>query len=297
MVSKYDNLKEDIIVDYYENNLTIEEIYKKYNIKSRAYVYTFLKERRDYSERSKLAHQQHPDSFKHSEETKEKIRRKRLQYMKDHPEDTAWRKKNSPSYPEQVFIKFLKEKEYDKHYYIERECPVFPYYIDFAFVNEKVAVEIDGSQHLDEERSKKDKEKDELLKSQGWCIIRISEDVVKTDWDIIDAKLKSVLKDKVIMYEQIGILKHTKLPSKVERDEYGRSKKITTNSIKNRKVERPDKEELYKLLIEEKNFTRIANRFNVSSNAIKKWCKWYKLPTSIKYYKTMDNSRTQRIPV
>ena len=161
MASKYDNLKEDIIIDYYENNLTIEEIYKKYNIKSRAYVYTFLKERRDYSERSKLAHQQHPDSFKHSEETKEKIRQKRLQYMKDHPEDTAWRKKNSPSYPEQVFIKFLKEKEYDKHYYIERECPVFPYYIDFAFVNEKVAVEIDGSQHLDEERSKKDKENKE----------------------------------------------------------------------------------------------------------------------------------------
>jgi arylsulfatase len=59
----------------------------------------------------------------------------------------------------------LKSNGLDKKYSIVREYSVFPYFIDFAFVNEKVAVEIDGSQHLLPERKDRDDKKDELLKT------------------------------------------------------------------------------------------------------------------------------------
>ena len=46
----------------------------------------------------------------------------------------------------------------------------------------------------------------------------------------------------------------------------------------NRKVERPTREEL-KLLIRTTPFTTIGKNFNVSDNAIRKWCKTYNLPS------------------
>ena len=81
------------------------------------------------------------------------LRIKRLKYMKEHPEETAWRKSNL-SYPEKIFKDYIENNELNKKYLIIREYPIFPYFIDFAFINEKVAIEIDGTQHLLPERKK-----------------------------------------------------------------------------------------------------------------------------------------------
>lgn len=124
-------------------------------------------------------------SFKgkhHTEKTKQKMREKRLKFMKENSEKTAWRQSNF-SYPEQQFFKFLEEKEYTKKFNIQREFSVFPYYIDFAFVDIKLAIEIDGSQHLLEDRKQRDMKKDKILKENGWKVIRISEKLVRTDWN------------------------------------------------------------------------------------------------------------------
>ena len=94
------------------------------------------------------------------------MREKRLKFMKEHPEKTAWRRSNM-SYPEQQFAKFLEERGYSKKYLIEREKSVYPYFIDFAFTDLKIAVEIDGSQHLEEDRHKRDEAKDALLINNG----------------------------------------------------------------------------------------------------------------------------------
>ena len=40
-------------------------------------------------------------------------------------------------------------------------------------------------------------------------------------------------------------------------------------------------------LIKEKGFLQTGKVYNVSDNAIRKWCKYYNLPTKIKYYKDM----------
>lgn len=73
-------------------------------------------------------------------------------------------------------------------------------------------------------------------------------------------------------------------------------KKITYNSIrcpecqalKIRVVaDRPTKEELYQILVNNQgNFTKIGKQFNVSDNAIRKWCKSYDLPTHSADYKS-----------
>lgn len=51
-------------------------------------------------------------------------------------------------------------------------------------------------------------------------------------------------------------------------------------------VERPNKEQLYNILIENQgNFCKVGRLFGVSDNAIRKWCKNYGLPSHSKDYK------------
>lgn len=51
----------------------------------------------------------------------------------------------------------------------------------------------------------------------------------------------------------------------------------------NRMIGKPSKETLFNLLTLHKNFTKVAKMFNVTDNALRKWCKAYGLP-----YKTSD---------
>jgi very-short-patch-repair endonuclease len=222
--------------------------------------------------------------------------------MKEHPEQTAWRIKNM-SYPEKCFQKILEDNGLDKKYLIYREYSVFPYFIDFAFINEKVAVEIDGSQHLEEERKKRDKEKDKLLLSKGWKVLRIAANEVTHDGTKALKGVVEMLGNIAPAYETVGILKAPKtrtkscyLPKKkfektkkvgilkapktrkkVVRGEDGLSDGERLRAFNQRKVERPSKEELSKLL-QESNFSAIGRTYGVSDNTIRKWCRAYGIP-------------------
>lgn len=70
--------------------------------------------------------------------------------------------------------------------------------------------------------------------------------------------------------------------------ERGSDRCVECASLLRRKTERPSKDELIGLLKSHKgNFTAIANIYNVSDNAIRKWCKFYELPTHTKDYKNI----------
>ncbi len=281
-VESYDNVfsaeeKKQIIKDYVENFLSLREIYKKYNIRSKIWVDKLLDgKKRSVSDGVKIAHKKYPNSFKLSEKTKDKIRRAHLIWMKEHPEQTAWRLKNM-SYPEKCFQKILEDNGLDKKYLIYREYSVFPYFIDFAFINEKVAVEIDGSQHLEENRKKRDDEKDALLLSKGWKVLRIAANEVTHDGTKALEAVLEMLGKTVINYEKVGVLKAPKTREKVVRGEDGLSDKERLRAFNQRRVERPSKEELGRLL-QESNFTVIGKTYGVSDNAIRRWCKTYGLP-------------------
>lgn len=56
--------------------------------------------------------------------------------------------------------------------------------------------------------------------------------------------------------------------------------------IYSRKVMRPTFEELSNLLYESKgNFTKIGNKYGVSDNAVRKWCRSYNIPSKSRDYK------------
>lgn len=65
-------------------------------------------------------------------------------------------------------------------------------------------------------------------------------------------------------------------------------------SITTRKVDRPNREDLKKL-IRNYPFTTLAQKFNVSDNAIRKWCKAEGLPSSSYQIKKMSDEEWSKI--
>lgn len=76
------------------------------------------------------------------------------------------------SYPEKFFAQVIENEFADKK--VTREFWFFKFRLDFAWEKKKRVIEIDGQQH---ERCKKqqerDKQKDSLLISEGWEVLRI----------------------------------------------------------------------------------------------------------------------------
>ncbi len=82
----------------------------------------------------------------------------------------AGRSKLKPSFPEQVTMEVLNELGVSNYL---REKKVGSWFIDFAFEESKIAIEIDGKQHEEPVRKAKDKIKDEYLIKNGWKVFRI----------------------------------------------------------------------------------------------------------------------------
>lgn len=101
------------------------------------------------------------------------------------------RKNKLPSYPEKFYMNLLDWNGYKGLY--EREHKQGKYFIDIAFIKEKLAIEIDGGLHKLEEIRKKDKRKDEFLRSLGWKIYRVEWTGVKNK-KLLNEKINSLLR-------------------------------------------------------------------------------------------------------
>ena len=267
-------IKDELIKLYVDESYSVKDLRKKFKVQSDDIKYILGNKVRSLSEANKLAHKKYPENFKHTEESKKIMREKRLVFMKNNPEKTAWRLSNV-SYPEKLCIEYIEKNSLDKKYSIVREYSVFPYFIDFAFVNEMVAVEIDGSQHLLPERKERDDIKDELLNELGWLVIRVSEKEIKTNINEVFNQILSILKDKPkINNHRIGLVVKPKKYQKKERNEFGFTELEIQSKFKQRKVERP---QLSVLLVQTKQmgFPKTGKLYNVSENTIRKWIKAY----------------------
>lgn len=267
-------IKDEIVTLYVDESYSVKDLRKKFKIQSEDIKDILGNKVRSSSEAIKLAHKKYPENYKHTEESKKIMREKRLEFMKNNPEKTAWRLYNV-SYPEKLCIEYIEKNSLDKKYSIVREFSVFPYFIDFAFVNEMVAVEIDGSQHLLPERKERDDKKDKLLNDLGWLVIRVSEKEIKTNIDEVFKQILLILKDKPkINNHRIGLVVKPKKYQKKERNEFGFTE-LEIQSIKSqRRVERPPIDELKKL-IEKNGYRGTGKIFGISDNAIRKWLKSY----------------------
>lgn len=102
----------------------------------------------------------------------------------------GWKSRNIISYPEKFWADVLD----NNHIVYEREKYVFnKYFLDFVIEKNgvKIDLEIDGKQHLYEERQKHDFERDKFLSEQGYVVYRIP-------WNEINSeKGKETMKNKI----------------------------------------------------------------------------------------------------
>jgi very-short-patch-repair endonuclease len=268
------SVKGEVIRLYVDESYSVKDLRKKFKLQSDDIKKILGNKVRSASESGKLAYKKYPEKFKHTEESKKILREKRLEFMRNNPEKTAWRLSNV-SYPEKLCIEYIEKNGIDKKYSIVREYSVYPYFIDFAFVNEMVAIEIDGSQHLLPERKESDDKKDKLLNELGWLVIRVSEKEIKTNIDEVFKQIGLLLIDKPkINNHRIGLVVKPKKYQKKERNEFGFTEKQIMSIFNQRKTERPPLEELKKI-INENGYKGTGKIFNVSDNAIRKWLKSY----------------------
>ena len=84
---------------------------------------------------------------------------------------TGWKvRTKEPSYAEKYFISLFENENIVGYV---RELNVGKWFIDFAFPDLKLAIEVDGKQHEYEERKISDLEKDRHLNELGWIVFRI----------------------------------------------------------------------------------------------------------------------------
>ena len=267
-------IKDELIRLYIDESYSVKDLRKKFKLQSDDIKIILGDKVRSASLANKLAHKKYPERFKHTEESKKIMREKRLEFMKNNPDKTSWRLSNV-SYPEKLFIEYVESNGLDKKYSIIREYSVFPYFIDFAFVNQMVAIEIDGSQHLLPERKERDDKKDKLLNELGWLVIRVSEKEIKTNIGETFNQILSILKDKPkINNHRIGLIVKPKKRQKKERNEFGFTEKQIQSIKSQRRVERPPIEELKKL-IETNGYRGTGKIFGLSDNSIRKWLESY----------------------
>lgn len=229
-----------IIQEEYDSGISLRELSEKYNI-SKHTIRINIKTR-NQSQASKVAHKKYPDSFTWTDEMKQKQRINRLNYLSKKAGNSAWEKRSSGklSYLEEWFDKKCVSRGIYEKYDVINEYVVFPYSIDFAFINEKVAVELDGKCHFTNgnERIEKDIQKDNLLISLGWKIFRIRYDQINDDSKIEELLLfignPTIEKNfDSLLYRKHPKKKNESNKRKINKLEYEKKQKQFVNKIIN----------------------------------------------------------------
>lgn len=127
---------------------------------------------------------------------------------------SEYKKKNNPMHVEEYAMKMrvsmeqvlrdrateheliFKKAIEERGYFPKFQHAEYKAVIDFAFIDEKVGIEIDGEVHFDVDNVKeKDIIRDKGLKERGWTIIRISNARVETDIDNVINEVIDVLEE------------------------------------------------------------------------------------------------------
>lgn len=110
----------------------------------------------------------------HTEEQKQKISMGRKRYLEQHPDKVPYllnHHSKGDSYPEKYFKEVFDNEnvEYKQNYYQSG------YFLDFAWPDKKLYLEVDGEQHYRDKRIiEHDKKRTQKLLDEGWtCLIRI----------------------------------------------------------------------------------------------------------------------------
>lgn len=106
-------------------------------------------------------------------------------------------RRNAVSYAERFFMKVLDNNGIKYvHEYQVPQSNGYNFYCDFMIIKNgvKIDLEIDGSQHLSDDRKRADDRKSEYLSSIGYCVYRILWNNINTDVG------KQKMKDKITQF-------------------------------------------------------------------------------------------------
>lgn len=263
-----------LIQKEYNDGLSQRDICAKYNM-ALATLYKAAK-RGDIAFRTKkeaasLAKVKKP--HKHSEETKKKISEIRRKYLAENPEKVPYRLNHSSkrSYPEICFEKALTDANITGWI---SEYPFGVYSFDFAFPNQRIDVEIDGSTHTLPNVKNIDANRDKLAEEHGWKVIRFTAKEIKKDVKYCINQLLNALSLPAIEYS---------LPLKPEKKIYhcvdcksevcyGSKRCSKCYSFFQRKVKRPSIEQI-KSDLSIMSYVAVGKKYGVSDNCIRKWLK------------------------
>ena len=112
---------------------------------------------------------------KHSEETKNKLSEIRKKWLLEHKDEHVWRRDSKfLSEPCENLKQYLRQKNIS---FVEEYEPFddVNYCLDIAWPDEKIAIEINGSQHYDTNGNlnKSTLDKQKFFEDHGWKIIQI----------------------------------------------------------------------------------------------------------------------------
>lgn len=117
---------------------------------------------------SKACSSKHRRHYRHSSETLKKMSASAIIRVEQGIHN-GWRPRKEPSFPETVISSMLDQLGIE---YIS-EHPIKRCLIDFADLERKIALEIDGKQHDLPKRKESDIKKDQYLIDNGWSVFRI----------------------------------------------------------------------------------------------------------------------------
>lgn len=85
-------------------------------------------------------------------------------------------------------------------YHFRRQHPIEDYIVDFACVSQRLAIEVDGIQHLEVEHVQADAARDAQLQWLGWRVLRFTNGDVANDTDGVMLAVLAAL-GAVVKYE------------------------------------------------------------------------------------------------
>lgn len=164
---KMKNIDWQQVQEYYNQNHSVKETYIHFklstNTMSKASKLGVFKAR----ERVETALLRGTLGHKHTDESKQKISIGRIKFLECNP-DYVWC--NKPSYPERYWAKIFAQTDLP----IIPEYRIRSYKLDFALIEQKIDIEIDGEQHYNHPAIvRSDIKRTSKLKQSGWRIIRI----------------------------------------------------------------------------------------------------------------------------
>lgn len=117
----------------------------------------------------------HPQGRPHTEEEKKKISEARKKYLREHPEKCHWRNKDKFKSVPCEKLKEILRKDYS---FVEEYTDTrweHNYSLDIAFLEKKLAIEVNGEQHYDKTGNLAPyyQKRHEYLTSQGWTVIEL----------------------------------------------------------------------------------------------------------------------------